>query len=162
MNWPEWITWAHVWPVLSGVPGWIALGLALKKHRREKTILEFTVRATHVEAEEDEASMAFDGNPMVRALWVTITNTGEKPLTIFDVRCRWTGITKTGQPFERETRDWVNKKLGEGDHCFGSPHLYEKPQAIVAAWATDSTGKQWNVPADLITALNASGFREWH
>lgn len=162
MKWPDWITWTNVWPVLSGVPGWIALGLALKKHGREKTILEFTVRATHVEAEEDEATIAFDGTPMVRALWVTITNTGQKPITIFEVGCKWTGVSKTGQPFEREAKNWVNKKLAEADHCFGSPRLPQKPEAVLAAWATDSTGKRWSVPDHLITALNASGFKQWH
>jgi hypothetical protein len=136
--------------------------LALKKYGREKTILEFTVKATHVEAEEDGATMAVDGIPMVRALWVTITNTGQKPITIFEVKCKWSGLTKDSKPFERESRDWVNKKLGEGDHCFGSPHLYQKPTAILAAHAVDSTGKQWDVPDELIKTLNASGFKAWH
>ncbi len=111
MKWPDWLTWANTWPVLSGVPGWIALALALKKYTREKTILEFTVKATHVEAEEDEATMAVDGTPMVRALWITITNTGQKPVTIFEVKCKSSGLTTDSKPFERETRDWVNKKL---------------------------------------------------
>jgi hypothetical protein len=162
MRWPNWLTWANSWPLISSIPGWIALYLSLTKHRREKTILEFTVKATHVECEEDEASVAFDGSPMVRALWVTITNTGQKPITIFEVKCKWSGVAKDRKPFERETRDWVNKKLGEADHCFGSPHLYQKPTAIVAAWAVDSTGKQWDVPDDLVRTLNASSFKEWH
>src|SRR5215472_1283253 len=153
MHWPTWLTWANAWPVLSGIPGWIALWLALRKHSREKTILEFTVRATHVEANEDEpTNMSMDGTPMVRALWVTITNTGQKPITIFEVFCKWSGVNRDGKEYERDSRDWVNKKLGEGDHCFSSPHIYTKPKAILAAWAVDSTGKQWNVPDEVIIA----------
>ena len=163
MKLPEWMTWRNIWPVLSGVPGWIALGLALSKHQREKTILEFTVRATHVEADEDEpTTVCVDGTPMVRALWITVTNTGQKPVTILEVFCKWSGVTKEGEEYVRDSRDWVNKKLAEGDHCFSSPHVYAKPKAILAAWLVDSTGKQWNVPSALIDAVNASSLKAWH
>jgi hypothetical protein len=80
MKWPDWLIWENIWPVLSGIPGWIALWLALHKHSREKTILQFTLRATHVEADEDEQTNIFmDGTGMLRALWITITNTAQKP-----------------------------------------------------------------------------------
>ena len=162
MKWPAWLPWGNIWPVLSGVPGWIALGLALKKHRREKTILEFTVKATHVEADQDETTfISFDGTPMVRALRITITNTGQKPVTIFEAVCKWSGVTKEGKEYERESRDWVDKKLAEGDYCFSSPHIHLEPKSILAAWVVDSTGKQWNVPSELIKALDESGLRAW-
>jgi hypothetical protein len=163
MKWPDWITWGNAWPVLSGIPGWVALALALKKYRREKTILVFTVRATHVAAEEDETPQVFfDSTPTVRALGVTITNTGQKPVTILEVFCRWSAVTNEGKEYENGSSDWVNKKLAEGDHCFSWPHIHGKPKSILAAWAIDSTGKQWNVPSELIDALNASGVKAWH
>lgn len=162
MKWPDWLTWANTWPVLSGIPGWIALWLALNKHSREKTILQFTLRATHVEADEDElTNISMDGTAMVRALWITITNTGQKPVTIFEVKCTWSHLNKDGKTLKRDSRDWVNKKLVEGDHCFASPHIPGKPQELLAAWALDSTGKQWNVPDGLISELNASGLKPW-
>src|SRR5882724_4016419 len=145
---PPWLTWTNAWPIISGIPGWIALGLAVKKHRQERTILQFMLRATHVEADENEpTNIGFGSDPMVRALYVTITNTGQKPITILELRCRWSTIGKDGNEYERESRDWVNAKLGEADHCFSSPHLGSKPKAVISAWAIDSTGKHWNASA---------------
>ena len=106
------------------------------------------LRATHVEADENEpTNIGFGSDPMVRALYVTITNTGQKPITILELRCRWSTIGKDGNEYERESRDWVNAKLGEADHCFSSPHLGSKPKAVISAWAIDSTGKHWNASA---------------
>jgi hypothetical protein len=137
--------------------------LALKKLRQEKTILEFTLAAANVEADEDETTNTyFDGTPVVRALSVTITNTGQKPVTILEVKCRWSVGSKAGEEYQKESREWVNKKLGQGDHCFAYPHLHTRPHAIISAWAIDSTGKEWLAPATLIEQLNAKGPKQWH
>jgi len=129
----------------------------------EKTILAFTVSATNVEADEDEeTSMVFDGTPFVRALSVTITNTGQQPVTILEVKCRWSLISKEEKEIQKESRAWVRQKLGQGDHCFSYPHIYTRPTVINSAWAIDSTGKRWPVPPKLIEQLNAKGPKQWH
>jgi hypothetical protein len=163
MPFPTWLTWSNVWPVLSTLSGWIALGLNLWKQRREKTILEFTISATYAEADHDEIpNTSFEGTPYVHALSVSITNTGQRPITILKTKCKWLRTDKNGKENERTSEAWVNKKLGQADHCVSYPHHGSRPASIISAWAIDSTSKEWYVPAMLIDTLNAKGPKQWN
>ena len=82
MTVPPWITASAA---LSSIPAWIGLYITVRKHSNEKPILKFTLHATHVEADEDEPTrISFDGMGVVPGLFVTITNVGKTPVTIFD------------------------------------------------------------------------------
>lgn len=163
MHLPAWLTWGTALPVLSGLPGWIALALAVKKMRQEKTSLEFMLGATTVVADEgDGSNMFMDGTPIIRALSVTVTNVGQRPVTILDVKCRWSFATTDDEPREAESRAWVNKKLGQGDHLFAYPKFYKRPLSVISVWAKDSTGQEWPVPTAKVDELNFNRPKQWH
>src|ERR1039458_3293249 len=145
MTIPPWLTASAA---LSAIPAWIGLYITVRKHSGEKPILKFTLNATHVEADEDEPTrMSIDGMGVVPGLFVTITNVGKQPVTIFQMKCKYSGITKDGKSYERESTDYgINKKLAEGDHCFASPHVTVKANRVLAARPIDSTGREGKVP----------------
>jgi hypothetical protein len=162
VQFPEWVTWATIGAAISSIPAWIGLYISVRKHRAERSILKFTLRATNVEADEDEMTRSyFDGTPVVPALWVTVTNMGKQPLTLFEVKCKYAGVGKDGKSFERVSSDCVNKKLGEADHCFAAPHVSSKATKVISVWAVDSTGRQWKIPRRSIRNLNNSGLKGW-
>lgn len=159
---PTWLNWPNFGKLAVLLSGWIAFILTMRKAWFERTLLVFTVQATTVEADHDEQTdIYFDGTPIIRALSISITNNGLRPITIQEVECTFAFLTKTGERHEGRGQAWVNKKLSQGDDCFGMVKLYTKPTEIVAAWAVDSTHKKWPAASAKIAELNARGPEQW-
>lgn len=159
MTIPPWLT---AGATLSAISAWIGLYITVRKHRSERPILKFVLKATHVEADEDEPTRMFvDGMGVVPALFVTITNVGKQPVTVFQTKCKYSATTNDGTSCERESTDYVNKKLGEGDHCFASPRVAIKGSRLLSARAVDFTSRVWKVPRRLVRRLNLEGLKAW-
>jgi hypothetical protein len=155
-----WLTWRNVWQFLALVPGWIAFVLTVRKAWFERTILEFSVEATNVETDDDYNIIGnVDGVPFTRGLKMSVTNNGQRPITIQKPHCSY--IRQGGK--EVTSTVWVDKKIGQGECCVGFPELGARPpKGILSAYATDTTGKKWLVPSSRIKALNTGWPKDWN
>ena len=89
---PNWVTWTNFWKLLAVLPGWVAFCLTVRKAWFERTLLVFTLRATNVEADEDDqTNRFFDGTGVVRALCIDVTNNGLRPVNKSTYICRPAG-----------------------------------------------------------------------
>lgn len=158
---PDWITWSNAVKFLALVPGWIAFIVMVRKLWFERTLLKFTLRATHVQADEDEQSNCyFDGVPVVRAVQINVTNTGQQPITIQRFEGNLVVLGQDKQPHQFKSKTSVeNKKIGQGDHCFGYLKIYMPPVEIISACAIDSTGKRWAAPRKSLKSVDMHGLR---
>jgi hypothetical protein len=156
------LPWLTVGAALSAIPAWIGLYITVRKHRSERPILKFTLQATHVKADEDEPTRTFfNGMGVVPALYVTITNVGKQPITLFQMKCKCSATTSEGKSLEHESTDYINKRIGEGDHCFASPRVAMKSSRLLSARAVDSTGRVWKAPKRVVRRLNQGGLKAW-
>lgn len=147
---------------MSAIPAWMVLYITVRKHRSERPILKFMLNATVVEAEKDEPTRtSVDGIGVVPALYVTITNVGKQPVTVLQMKCKYSAATKEGTSCERESTDYVSNKLCEGDHCFASPRVATKTIRVISARAVDSMGRAWKVPSRSVRRLNQGGLKAW-
>jgi hypothetical protein len=159
---PDWLNWTNAGKFLLLVPGWIAFALTLRKAWFERTILQFTIRATHVSDEQPKTALGIRiASPIYLALSIGITNNGLRPITVKRVSCTYAYLSEKQEREEFTSHDWLDQKIGQGDHCTGYPKIYSKPIEIVSAALGDSSGKEWLIPQKMIKALNARGERQW-
>lgn len=159
---PDWAKWSNLGKLAAVVPGLIGLFLAVRKAWLDRSLLAFTIRATNVEADEDEPTHCFvDGVGMVPTLKIDATDNGVRPITIQRFECVFAFKNKNQEWRESKSTAWVDKKIAQGDHCFGFPKVHTAPSEIISACAIDSTGKRWPVPSSKIKELNALGPKPW-
>src|ERR1017187_8191287 len=134
--------------VSSALAAWAGLILGLRREYRERAILKFAIRATSVEAEEDEqTNILLDGTPVVPAVEIVATNKGSPPLTIQQAYCEYVCRTRDGGTTKAAGRAWFDAKIGLGEAHRIYVKINPKPIAFTRMAVMDSMGGTWNIPS---------------
>ena len=159
---PSWVTWSNFVQLLLTVPGWIALFITVRKARLERTVLEFTLQADSVEADEDDepTHRYVDEVAVVPALRIDVTNNGSRPITTQQFECAFAFQSKGQKRGQSTSTDSAGMKIGQGDHCCGLLRVFSTTIEIVSACVVDTTGKRWSVPSKKLRRFNAQGVKQ--
>ena len=159
---PNWVTWSNFVNLLLIVPGWIAFLITVRKAWLERTLLEFTLQATSVEADEDDerTDRYVDDVAVVPALRIGVTNNGSRPITTLQYECVFTFQSKGQKRGQSKSTAPAGMKIGQGDHCCGLLRVFSTTIEIVSACVVDTTGKRWSVPSRKLRKFNARDVKQ--
>ena len=116
---------------------------------------------TNTDADAGETpDFDLDGTPCVRALMVTVTNDGQRPITLRYAHCQYTAKRKGGEAKEgKASGSVVATKIGQGDHVDIFIHIggWKSIELLQSVEVSDSADKAWKVNAEVMKKLNADG-----
>ncbi len=125
----------------------VSLFLSLRRERRERTILKFSLMRTLVaEGPEDNPGEISDS---IRAF---LTNQGSRPITIHCIELDYSYKSKAGNRQVRGSA-CVNGKIGQGDALTAYVLINREAFAFHRLQAVDSTGKCWRAPGRKLASL---------
>lgn len=126
-----------------------------------RIVLSYALKRCHLGVDPDREShdTEFDGDACVRGLAVSVTNQGQRPVTIRGAKCLYNGIRPKGEPFEGSGAGSNSMKIGPGEVVevgikLGGKYTIERIRSIEVR---DSTDKSWTVDKKTIASLNAQG-----
>lgn len=126
-----------------------------------RTILAYSLHRGNVEvdANEENYDVEHDGLAYVRALTITVTNQGQRPVTIRKAKCLYKARRPKGETFDGTGHASNTIKIGAGeiaelDVKLSGRYTIEK---LCSVEVYDSVDKRWLVGDKKIAEFNAKG-----